>query len=114
MDMSYQEIRVALQEMGFSLIKEYTVAKNIDEIHEFYEKMFTDVSSINYCIDGIVCKIDNKDLRKVLGHTSTAPRSALAYKLPSESCETWLLNVITQMGKYGNLAPVGIVSPVEI
>jgi len=64
--------------------------------------------------DGIVLKVENKDLRKKLGSGTKYPNWACCYKFPSELVKTKLLDVIWQTGRTGILSPVGILDPVNV
>ena len=49
-----------------------------------------------------------------LGHTAHHPRGAFAKKVRQEGVVTKLLDVVWQVGKSGNVSPVGILEPVNI
>ena len=89
-------------------------AENIDEaiarIHEF-EKLRP---KLPYMTDGMVVKVDSFAQRDRLGATSKAPRWVVAYKYETEQQPTVLKNVRWQVGKGGNLTPVGELEPVFI
>ena len=89
-------------------------AENIDEviarIHEF-EKIRP---KLPYMTDGMVVKVDSFAQRERLGATSKAPRWVVAYKYETEQQPTVLKNVRWQVGKGGNLTPVGELEPVFI
>ena len=64
--------------------------------------------------DGEVWRvIANAEFEK-LGHTAHHPRGAFAKKVRQEGVVTKLLDVVWQVGKSGNVSPVGILEPVNI
>jgi DNA ligase (NAD+) len=111
---SYWEWIGLLKEWGLPLPQQMWQAANIDAVierlHEF-EKLRP---KLPYMTDGMVVKVDSFDQRKRLGETSKAPRWVVAYKYETEQQPTVLKNVRWQVGKGGNLTPVGELEPVFI
>jgi DNA ligase (NAD+) len=67
-----------------------------------------------YEIDGVVVKIDRLDLQRQLGHTSRAPRWAIAYKYPPEEVNTRLLDIRVNVGRTGRVTPFAVMEPVVV
>jgi DNA ligase (NAD+) len=111
---SYWKIIRLLRDWGFPVPAETSRAKDINEalaeIHEF-EKIRP---KLPYMTDGMVLKVDSLQQRQRLGATSKAPRWVVAYKYETEQQPTVLQNVRWQVGKGGNLTPVGELEPVFI
>ena len=101
-------------EMGLITNKENYLANNIKEIKEFYIKILSKRHILDYEIDGLVYKVNNKILQERLGNLSRAPRWAIAHKLPAEVVETTLLNIETQVGRTVALTPVGKLEPIRV
>ena len=102
------------EEMGLITNKENYLANNIKEIKEFYIKILSKRHILDYEIDGLVYKVNDKILQERLGNLSRAPRWAIAHKLPAEVVETTLLNIETQVGRTGALTPVGKLEPIRV
>ena len=64
--------------------------------------------------DGNSCRIISNKAFEKLGYTSHHPRGAFAKKVRQEGVVTKLLDVVWQVGKSGNVSPVGILEPVNI
>jgi DNA ligase (NAD+) len=64
--------------------------------------------------DGLVIKVDQFDIRRELGETSTEPRWEIALKVEKYEGTSVLRNVIWQVGKTGTLTPVAEFDPVLI
>src|SRR5206468_2948420 len=111
---SYWDWTALLREWGIPLPKEVWHVKSIDEalkcIHEF-ERIRP---KLPYMTDGMVMKVDAFAQRDRLGATSKSPRWVIAYKYETEQQPTVLKAVEWQVGKGGNLTPVGKLEPVFI
>ena len=102
------------KEMGFIINEENYLACNIKEIKDFYTNISSKRNDLDYEIDGLVYKVNNKTLQERLGNLARAPRWAIAHKLPAEIVETTLVNIETQIGRTGALTPVGKLKPVRV
>ena len=67
-----------------------------------------------YPTDGAVIKLDSRDGQRVAGHTSKAPRWAIAYKFESERQVTILNDIVFQVGRTGAITPVACLEPVQL
>ncbi len=111
---SYWEWTQLLRQWGLPLPKEVWRVEDVDEaiasIHAFEQER----PSLPYMTDGMVMKVDAFAQREKLGATSKAPRWVIAYKYETEQQPTILNDVQWQVGKGGNLTPVGRLDPVFI
>jgi len=76
-----------------------------------------DRKKLPYDIDGVVFKVDDIAYGEKMGSVSNGrkPKSARAIKFPpEESIPTPVINVEANVGRTGKIAPVGIVTPVEL
>jgi DNA ligase (NAD+) len=71
-------------------------------------------NQINYEVDGIVVKINDRPLADSLGFVGKDPRGAIAMKFPAQEKTTRLLAVQVNVGRTGVLAPNAVLEPVEI
>jgi DNA ligase (NAD+) len=67
-----------------------------------------------YEIDGVVVKVDQIALQRLLGSTSRAPRWAIAYKYPPEEVTTRLLKIEVNVGRTGRVTPFAVMEPVKV
>lgn len=68
----------------------------------------------DYLIDGVVIKVDNRDMQEVLGYTGKGPRFAVALKFPAEQVTTIIRDITLQVGRTGVLTPVAHMDPVSV
>ena len=111
---SYWEWTRLLKDWGFPLPKEVVQAASIDEVIAELHKFEKVRAKLPYMTDGMVVKVDSFAHRDRLGATSKAPRWVVAYKYETEQQPTVLERVRWQVGKGGNLTPVGELTPVFI
>ena len=111
---NYWDWTQLLRQWGLPLPKEVWHVDNIDEaikcIHDFEQIR----KKLPYMTDGMVMKVNSFAHRDALGATSKAPRWVIAYKYETEQQPTVLKDVEWQVGKGGNLTPVGRLEPVFI
>ncbi len=69
---------------------------------------------LDHEIDGVVVKVDQRDLQARLGATSRAPRWAVAVKYPPEEVTTRLLDIRVNVGRTGRVTPYGVMEPVTV
>ena len=69
---------------------------------------------MSFGIDGAVIKVDDLELREILGQTAKVPKWAIAYKYPPEKKETIVKDIICQVGRTGAITPLAILEPVVV
>ena len=110
----YQAIQM-LHNLGFKTpIKEMKVCKGIDEVIEYCREWERKRDDYPYELDGMVIKVNDLSLHKILGFTSHHPRWAIAYKFKARQATTRILDVVFQVGRTGAITPVAKLEPVEI
>jgi DNA ligase (NAD+) len=86
----------------------------IAEVAAIYEAWLEKRNRLNYEVDGIVVKINDRQLANSLGFVGKDPRGAIAMKFPAQEKTTKLLDVQVNVGRTGVLAPIAILEPVEL
>jgi DNA ligase (NAD+) len=94
---------------------ENLLCQDFDQVEEIYQK-FLNYNRKNYPfeIDGLVIKINDLKLQHQLGTKNNRPQGQVAYKFPSRSSQTRIINVDWQVGPMGTITPVAQVDPIEI
>lgn len=104
---SYSDKLETLKQLGFSLLSCFVIPSPnaindvFEQIHEIRTR-----GDIPYDIDGMVFKIDDGTKQLELGETNHSPRYQFAYKFPPVTGRAKLLDVIFQVGRTGEVAPV--------
>lgn len=69
---------------------------------------------LDYDIDGVVVKVDDRALQAALGAVGRDPRWAVAYKFAPTTAQTRLLKIHVSVGRTGVLNPWAELEPVEV
>lgn len=102
-----------LQNLGFS-IGEIQTATDSAAVQAAYEAINAKRADLPYEIDGVVIKVNDLSLQRQLGSLSREPRWAMAYKFPAQTVITRLNAIDWQVGRTGQLTPVGKLAPVNV
>ena len=102
------------KEWGFKISDATKICKNLDEVFAFIKTWDIERHKLPVATDGVVIKINSKNLQENLGFTAKSPRWAIAYKFKAESVTTRILNVVYQVGRTGTITPVAILDEVPI
>ena len=70
--------------------------------------------SLDYEIDGVVVKVDERALWRELGVVGREPRWAIAWKFPPTTATTRMNNVVWNVGRTGHLVPFAMLEPVHV
>ena len=103
-----------LRQMGFPTSPDNLFCENLEAVAAAYDEWADKRNQINYEVDGIVVKIDERPLADSLGFVGKDPRGAVAMKYPAQEKTTKLLDVVVNVGRTGMLAPAAVLEPVEI
>jgi DNA ligase (NAD+) len=70
--------------------------------------------SLDYEIDGVVVKVDERALWRELGVVGREPRWAIAWKFPPTTATTTMKKVVWNVGRTGHLVPFAMLDPVHV
>lgn len=103
-----------LSKWGFPVSANIKTVKTIDEVMAYVDYYGQHRHELPHEIDGIVVKVDERDLQNQLGQTSRAPRWAIAYKFPPDQVNTKLLDIKCGVGRTGRVTPYAVMTPVKV
>ncbi len=112
-DGHYEGLQKA-KEWGFKISNAIQLCKNLDEVFAYIQKWDDERHKLPVATDGVVIKVNSKNLQDNLGFTAKSPRWAIAYKFKAESATTILKSVSYQVGRTGAITPVANLEPVQI
>lgn len=104
----------ALKQLGFRISELAQSGNGVDFVQRSWQQLLNQRNELDFDIDGMVIKVDDRSLQQSLGFVSRAPRWAVAYKFPAEEKTTTLLAVDFQVGRTGAITPVARLAPVNV
>ena len=99
---------------GLPVNPELRRVTGLDAVVEFCRHWEAHRHDLDYDIDGVVVKVDDFSLQRLLGATARAPRWAIAYKFPPEERSTLLLDIEVSIGRTGKATPFAVLEPVVV
>ncbi|MDE2401709.1 MAG: NAD-dependent DNA ligase LigA [Burkholderiales bacterium] len=99
----------ALQRMGLPVCAERTVAQGAEGptgLVAFHRAMGARRDQLPFDIDGVVYKVNSRELQQRLGFVTREPRWAVAHKYPAQEQLTQVESIDIQVGRTGKLTPV--------
>ena len=102
------------RQLGFLVNKEAKVLKDIKRVEEFALSWQEKRHSLEFNTDGLVIRVNNRQLFEELGVVGNHPRGAIAYKYPAETATTKLKDIFLSIGRTGAATPVAVLEPVQV
>jgi DNA ligase (NAD+) len=103
-----------LRELGIAANPQASVFKTIDEVVAFAESWDEKRHHLPFNTDGLVIKINDRQLYAKLGVVGKAPRAAVAYKYAAEEATTVVKDIVLSIGRTGAATPVAVFDPVVV
>jgi DNA ligase (NAD+) len=105
---------VWLRERGFAVEDEIGLHQGIDSVVTKCKWWEERREGLDYEIDGVVVKVNERALWRELGVVGREPRWAIAWKFPPITATTGLRHVVWNVGRVGNLIPFAQLEPVQV
>jgi DNA ligase (NAD+) len=109
-DFAYKTLR----ELGLIANPQAATAKTTQDVLKFAEAWEEKRKSLPFNTDGLVVKVNDRQIFGQLGVVGKAPRGAVAYKYPAEQSTTKVKDVFVSIGRTGAATPVAMLEPVVV
>ena len=103
-----------MRERGFRVNEDISHHDDVDSIVERCLWWEERRESLDFEIDGVVVKVDQRWLWRELGVTGREPRWAVAWKFPPITATTTLNRIVWNVGRTGRLLPFAMLEPVHV
>ena len=103
-----------LRERGFKVSEEIAVHETADDVAARGEWWEGRREELDFEIDGVVIKVDQRNLWRELGVAGREPRWAVAWKFPPITATTKLNAIVWNVGRTGRLLPFAMLEPVHV
>lgn len=111
---THKEAYEKLRGFGFQTSGEDKTFKTINEVFKEIKHLGETRGSLPFNTDGMVIKINNRDIYDRLGIVGKTPRAAVAFKFPAEESTTKVRDIVISIGRTGAATPVAILDPVVV
>jgi len=112
--LTHFEILKQLNAWGLKLNPEVRLNTGAEACSKYHDDILAKRDALDYDIDGIVYKVNDLKLQRMLGFVSRAPRWATAHKFPAQEELTTVLDIEFQVGRTGAITPVARLEPVFV
>ncbi len=103
-----------LRERGFRVNADIAAHADIDAVIERCEWWEGRRELLDFEIDGVVVKVDDRALWRELGVVGREPRWSVAWKFAPTTATTGLKQIVWNVGRTGHLVPFAVLEPVEV
>jgi len=103
-----------LQDRGFKVNPDTDHHKGVEGVVKRCRWWEERRDELDYEIDGVVVKVDEKALWRELGVVGREPRWAIAWKFPPTTATTKLNKVVWNVGRTGHLVPFAMLEAVHV
>ena len=104
----------ALSAIGVRRNKQASVFTNLTDVLAFIQHWAEDRHDLPFNTDGLVVKVNNREIFTSLGIVGKQPRAAVAYKYPAEQATTIVKDIVISIGRTGAATPVAVFDAVQV
>lgn len=104
----------ALSALGIRRNQQATVFTELSEVMKFVSDWADKRHQLPYNTDGLVIKINDRELFRELGIVGKQPRAAVAYKYAAEQATTVVKDIVISIGRTGAATPVAVFDPIVV
>ncbi len=113
---THKEAYEMLRKLGFQTSGEDKVfeASKEKELFDYIKNLDEYRRGLKFNTDGMVIKINDREIYDELGIVGKTPRAAVAFKFPAEESTTKVRDIVISIGRTGAATPVAILDPVQV
>ncbi len=111
---THYEMLNTLKLWGFPVSALVQTAQGATELVAYYQSIGAQRDGLGFDIDGVVYKVNSRELQSRMGFVTREPRWAVAHKFPAQEQLTTVLGIDVQVGRTGKLTPVAKLAPVFV
>ncbi|HSW36839.1 MAG TPA: NAD-dependent DNA ligase LigA [Candidatus Saccharimonadales bacterium] len=111
---TYMSAYEALRALGIPANPQASVFKSADEIMQFANKWDQKRHELPFNTDGLVIKMNDRQIYSELGVVGKAPRGAVAFKYAAEEATTIVKDIVLSIGRTGAATPIAVFDPVVV
>lgn len=111
---TYDFANQAIKSLGIAVNSQATVLSSIEEIISFAGTWEQARQKLPFNTDGLVIKINDRNIYENLGVVGKAPRGAVAFKFAAEEATTVVKDIVISIGRTGAATPVAVFDPVVV
>ncbi|MCA9337791.1 NAD-dependent DNA ligase LigA [Candidatus Saccharibacteria bacterium] len=111
---TYEFAYSTIRALGIACNPEAKVLDDIDSVMQFIKHWESKRHELPFITDGLVIKLNNRQLYAKLGVVGKTPRGAVAYKYPAEEATTIVKDIVISIGRTGAATPVAVFDPVVV
>jgi len=104
----------ALTALGISRNQQASVFDNLSDVMKFVDEWSDKRHDLPFNTDGLVIKINDREIYDNLGMVGKNPRGAVAYKYAAEEATTIVRDIVISIGRTGAATPVAVFDPVVV
>ncbi len=109
-----EESFALLRDLGFKTAPEAVVCSSLDQVEKQWHALQKKRSKMNFWIDGMVARVNDRETFAKLGVVGKTPRGLVAWKFPAEEATTIVKKIEWFVGRTGALTPVALLEPTWI
>ena len=111
---SYSFAYNTIRELGITANPHAQVFSSVNDLMKYVDKWGVKLEDLPFNTDGLVIKINDRELYRELGVVGKTPRGAVAYKYPAEESTTIVRDIVISIGRTGAATPVAVFDPVIV
>jgi DNA ligase (NAD+) len=104
----------AIRELGLISNPQAKILSSAKEVMKFAKTWEEKRKELPFNTDGLVIKVNDRQVFSRLGVVGKAPRAAVAFKYPAEQTTTKVKDIFISIGRTGSATPVAMLEPVVV